>query len=104
MYKTYEYLCKKCGVRATLLVGADDKECQQECSSCGGSMFRTWSLPHIRTAKTSSSFVDGQRKGTKEYQTLLKQTRLEDQLHDSEDFQEKAEITKELDSLVPKKP
>lgn len=100
MFKSYDYKCSGCGESVTLLVAAEELE-SQVCA-CGGVLIRTLSIPHIRTAKCSVSYVDGQRKGSKAFKDLVRQTALEDSSMDATCPKEKAEITKELNHVTRK--
>lgn len=68
--------------------------------SCGYSyMDRVWSIPNVRTAKTSASFIDGQRIKSKEWTEMRTQEALEDRVHEAGDFSEKLEATIELNKF-----
>jgi len=98
MFKSYDYKCSGCDKRVTLLVATEELE-SQVCT-CGAELTRTLSVPHIRTAKCSVSYVDGQRKGSKAFKDLARQTSLEDSSMDATCPKEKAEITKELNQIT----
>ncbi len=101
MLRSYDFRCEACGKAEIRLVESEERE-SQVCE-CGSSMSRVFSKPHVRTAKTSLSYIDGQRKNTPEFQALIKQSRLEDVVNDATCPQEKMEAAKELDSITKKK-
>ena len=98
MRKTYDYKCSTCGRKSILLVEEDERNDAQVCA-CGGEALRTWSVPNVRTAKTSASFVDGQRIKSKEWQEMRTQEALEDRVHEAGDFAEKLEANIELNKF-----
>jgi DNA-directed RNA polymerase subunit RPC12/RpoP len=95
MLRTYDFVCSTCSKKQVLLVEQEERDSPQPCS-CGSNMHRTFSPPIIRTAKTSTSFVDGQRARSKEWQDMRTQEALEDRVHEAGDFGEKIEATVEL--------
>ena len=102
MYRTFDFKCKECGNRVAVLVASGDENSPIGCTKCPGEMMRTLSVPHIRTAKSSVSFVDGQRKQTKEWAELRTQGKLEDAVFDAPDVASKTEAVRELNTFVKK--
>jgi DNA-directed RNA polymerase subunit RPC12/RpoP len=98
MRKTYDYKCTTCGRKSILLVEEDERNNQQPCG-CGGMSDRTWSVPNVRTAKISATFVDGQRAKSKEWQEMRTQEALEDRVHEAGDFSERLEANIELNKF-----
>jgi predicted nucleic acid-binding Zn ribbon protein len=102
MLKTYDYRCEGCLAVDTKLVEVDQRDELQECT-CGAFMKRTWTAPNIRTEKTSASYIDGQRGGSKAFRDLRRQNALEDVITDNPSLEVRAEAEKELSVLTKKK-
>lgn len=101
MLRTYDFVCRACSKKQVILVEQEDRDSPQPCS-CGSDMHRTFSPPIVRTAKTSASFIDGQRARSKEWQDMRTQEALEDRVHEAGDFAEKIEATVELNKFIDK--
>jgi hypothetical protein len=99
MRKTYDYLCRDCSRRTIHLVEDEERNNPQPCP-CGALAPRTFSVPNIRTAKTSASYIDGQRAQSKEWKNTLRQQELTDAVNESDDFADKISNTIELNKFI----
>ena len=101
MLRSYDYKCEKCQSKEIRLAEMDDRD-RQLCERCSSLLVRMLSVPHIRTDKTSASFIDGQRAKGAAFSALRRQSYLEDVIFDTSDTSEKQEAQKELDSIINK--
>lgn len=59
MFVSYEFKCRDCKRVETILVDKEDRNNPLQCKHCKtGEMHRIFSVPNIRTPKTSVSFLD----------------------------------------------
>ena len=62
MNDTYRCTDDECGEVFAMLVERAERDNPQECPECGNKGRRTFAVPHIRTPKTSASFIDGTKR------------------------------------------
>lgn len=103
MCPTYDYRCSACSHIFDTFTQYEDRDLLQPCPLCSADSKRGYyTPPQVRTAKTSRTFLDGQRKDVEEFKKIA--SLQEEQLNHRPDSLRYHEIKSEIMARKSLKP
>lgn len=95
-FRTYDYKCSSCKRKEVFLIDVETEDFHNsQACKCGGEMEWCFPSPQIRT-ETSATYLDGQRRNSKDWKNTLRQQELEDEVHSADDFADQISANIEL--------